>query len=143
MTKWAQTMPDMLFGPQVSFFFSFFILFDTDKNFIDIECKLHNTRHQEIGSSTSPSSRGLRHDASQAQVSFFFILFYSFTNNIYIYSYMTMMTMPGLTQMGSSKSKGGVKRKGSGAVFLLSLCRQMGRNGWGLVTCRVSSPLVC
>ena len=58
MTKWAQTMPDTLFGPQVSFFFSFFILFDTDQIFIDIECKLQNTQHQEIRSS--------RHDASQA-----------------------------------------------------------------------------
>ena len=64
-----------------------------------------------------------------------------------------MMTMPGSTQMGSSKGKGGVERKGSGAqdvshlepgyVFLLSLCRQMGQNGWGLETQCISSPLVC
>ena len=57
MTKWAQTMPDTSFGPQVSFFFSFFVLFDTDQIFIDIECKLHSTRHQEIGSLRRDTSR--------------------------------------------------------------------------------------
>ena len=64
-----------------------------------------------------------------------------------------MTTTPVSTQTGSGKGKGGVKRKGSGAqdtthlkpgyVFLLSLCRQMGWNGWELETCHISSPLVC
>ena len=43
---------------QVSFFFSFFVLFDTDQIYIDIECKLQNTQHQEISS--------LRRDVSRA-----------------------------------------------------------------------------
>ena len=53
-TKQAKMMLNMLFGLLMSFFFlSFFILFNTNQHFIDIDGKLQDTRQEEINHTTT------------------------------------------------------------------------------------------